>query len=159
MKQYRELYPSLNTDVENANPFSPPSSPAHTTDVQNQTQSLAMTGIVFCLFTLLYLVVPIILTTVSVFEAEAPSFVISICLLMMIVPILGFAGSLAILKKRHYRLARLSAICMMTPLVGPCFGLTLPIGLWALVYLNRKDIRQSFADDSDQIHIAIANVN
>ena len=119
-----------------------------------------MTGIVFCLFTLLYLFVPIILTAIAGFEAAAPpSFVIAICLLMMIVPILGLAGSLAILKKRHYRLARLSAICMMTPLVGPCFGLTFPIGLWALVYLNRKDIRQSFADESDQIHIAIANVN
>jgi hypothetical protein len=32
----------------------------------------------------------------------------------------------------------------MIPLFGPCFGLTLPLGIWLLLILRRPEVQRSF---------------
>jgi len=65
--------------------------------------------------------------------------------MFMVLPGLGLAGSVAMLKRRRYALSVTGACCMMIPVLGPCFGLTFPVGIWALVLLRRQSIRESFA--------------
>ena len=142
------------------NPFASSLVPAQQIRSADPLHSLALLGIIFNSFTLLYLVVPLVLNwTIDNQSAVPKTVLLIICLLMMVVPAIGLVGSFAMLKRRHYRLSRLTAICMMTPLVGPCFGLTFPIGLWALVYLNRKDVKETFTDTSNQLQIAVAELN
>ena len=147
-------------NFEPQNPFTSPKTVSRELQNADPLHSLALLGIIFNSFTLLYLVVPLVLNwTIDNQSALPKTVLLIICLLMMVVPAIGLAGSYAMLKRRHYRLSRLTAICMMTPLVGPCFGLTLPIGLWALVYLNRKDVKETFADTSNQLPITVAELN
>lgn len=48
------------------------------------------------------------------------------------------------LQRRRYGLALAGACCMTIPVLGPCFGLTLPLGIWTLVLLRRKSVHDAF---------------
>lgn len=65
--------------------------------------------------------------------------------MFIILPGLGLAGAVSMLKRKRYPLSLIGASCMVVPLVGPCFGLTLPVGIWAIVLLRNQRIRDSFA--------------
>jgi len=63
----------------------------------------------------------------------------------MILPAVGMFGSIAMLKRERYGMALAAASAMMVPVLGPCFGLTLPIGIWAIVLLRRDGVRGAFS--------------
>jgi hypothetical protein len=54
------------------------------------------------------------------------------------------SGGLAMLRVRHYRLARLSAVITVAFLGGSCLA-GLPFGIWALIILNDRRVRAAFA--------------
>jgi hypothetical protein len=59
-------------------------------------------------------------------------------------PALGLIGAAAMLDRKRYKLAYTSVICLIVPILGPCFGLTLPLDCWLLVLLRRPSIRDTF---------------
>ena len=63
----------------------------------------------------------------------------------MVLPALGLAGGVSMLRRKHYALCLVSASGMMVPLLGPCFGLTLPLGIWLFVLLRSRAVRGAFA--------------
>lgn len=64
--------------------------------------------------------------------------------MFMVCPGLGLAGAISMIRRKSYRLSLIGAACLLVPLWGPCFGLTLPIGIWSLAILLRKPVRDSF---------------
>ncbi|MGE3805024.1 MAG: hypothetical protein AB7K24_10165 [Gemmataceae bacterium] len=53
-------------------------------------------------------------------------------------------AGLQMCRLKSYRLALTGSILAMLPCCGPCFGLSAPIGLWALIMLRLPDVRGSF---------------
>ncbi len=70
--------------------------------------------------------------------------------MFMVLPGLGLAGAVSMLQRRRYAMSVAAACCMMIPVLGPCFGLTLPIGIWVLVLLRRQQIQEAFAGTPEQ---------
>lgn len=54
-------------------------------------------------------------------------------------------GGLQMLRRRHHAACIAAAIAACLP-CGACCCLGLPLGIWALVVLNRPDVRAAFAD-------------
>lgn len=69
----------------------------------------------------------------------------------MILPAIGLYGSIAMLKRERYGMALSAASAMMVPVLGPCFGLTLPIGIWTIVLLRRAGIRHEFSTTTSPV--------
>ncbi|MBW3600287.1 MAG: hypothetical protein KY475_23845 [Planctomycetes bacterium] len=61
-----------------------------------------------------------------------------------IAPALSLYGAICTLRRERYPIAMTGAFCLCIPLFGPCGGLTIPLGVWALVLLRRKEVRQTF---------------
>lgn len=53
-------------------------------------------------------------------------------------------GACAILLHRGYAIAFLSCCFAVIPMLGPCWLLGIPIGVWGILTLLRKDVRDSF---------------
>ncbi len=79
--------------------------------------------------------------------------------MFMILPAIGLFGSIAMLKRERYGVALAAASAMMVPILGPCFGLTLPIGIWTIVLLRRDGVRHSFATTTDPMPDEIDNAD
>jgi len=54
------------------------------------------------------------------------------------------SGSFQMLKRRNFRRVRASCVVAMVPLVGPCFVLGIPFGIWAFLVLSKPGARQLF---------------
>jgi hypothetical protein len=57
---------------------------------------------------------------------------------------LAFWGSLSMLNAKRHGLAITAAILTMLPVTSPCCLVGLPIGIWALVALNRPGVAAVF---------------
>ena len=47
-------------------------------------------------------------------------------------------------KLRQHQLCWLASIMACIPVIGPCFCLGIPFGIWAIVVLNRTDVAEAF---------------
>ena len=56
-----------------------------------------------------------------------------------------FAGT-QMRQGRKYLMCEIAAALAVVPCVGPCYILGIPFGIWALVVLNRPEVRESFVD-------------
>ena len=54
-------------------------------------------------------------------------------------------GAWQMRRGKNYRLALMSAVLACAPIISPCGGLGIPLGIWALVVLHRKDVKAVFA--------------
>jgi len=54
-------------------------------------------------------------------------------------------GSISMMRLSGYRSACLAAILSLIPLCSPCYLLGIPFGIWALVLLNRPEVKQRFS--------------
>lgn len=54
------------------------------------------------------------------------------------------SGSFSMVRRGSYVWAVATSILAMVPLLGPCYGLSIPFGIWALVVLRRPAVRDSF---------------
>lgn len=64
--------------------------------------------------------------------------------LPLICQLLTIAGSIAMLARRKIRVAWVGAIVSMIPFCGPCFGLSIPLAIWAMVLLQRPAVVAAF---------------
>jgi hypothetical protein len=69
----------------------------------------------------------------------------------MILPAVGLYGSVSMLKRERYGMALAAASAMMVPVLGPCFGLTLPIGIWTFVLLRRDGVHETFSTTTNPV--------
>ena len=53
-------------------------------------------------------------------------------------------GGIQMLRMRSFAVCVAGAIASLVPVCGPCFGLTMPFGIWALVLLFNPDVRRRF---------------
>ena len=53
-------------------------------------------------------------------------------------------GSTQMMKLKNFGLSMAAAIIAMIPCFGPCCCLGLPVGIWALVVLNKPEVKASF---------------
>jgi hypothetical protein len=53
-------------------------------------------------------------------------------------------GSVSMLRLKGYSSAYLAAILSVIPICSPCFVLGIPFGIWALVLLNRAEVKHRF---------------
>ncbi|MBX5480632.1 MAG: hypothetical protein IRZ16_02110 [Myxococcaceae bacterium] len=53
-------------------------------------------------------------------------------------------GAMNMMKLRSFGLSMAAAIVAMLPCFGPCCCLGLPIGIWALVVLNKPEVKSAF---------------
>jgi hypothetical protein len=53
-------------------------------------------------------------------------------------------GAVAMIRRRHIAHAWAGAICSLVPICGPCIGLSIPFGIWAMVLLRRPSVRAAF---------------
>lgn len=55
-------------------------------------------------------------------------------------------GAIQMLRGRDYPFCVVGAAAACIPLLGPCYGFSIPIGFWALVILLRKETRAAFSE-------------
>ena len=55
-----------------------------------------------------------------------------------------FGGTIAMCRLRRYRLARVAAIVSLVPVLTPGYVIGIPLGIWALIALQRVDVRHAF---------------
>ena len=53
-------------------------------------------------------------------------------------------GGLQMKKMQNYSLAMGASIVAMIPCISPCCLVGLPIGIWALVVLNKPEVKSAF---------------
>jgi hypothetical protein len=66
---------------------------------------------------------------------------------LIVLPLMNVAialGSISMLRLKSYSSAYLAAILSLIPLCSPCVLLGIPFGIWALVLLNRPEVKQRF---------------
>lgn len=61
-----------------------------------------------------------------------------------IIGIVIIMGALRMKKLESYGFAMTSAILAMIPCISPCCLLGLPIGIWAVVVLNKPEVKSAF---------------
>lgn len=53
-------------------------------------------------------------------------------------------GGIAMVRKFSYRLATFGAFVASIPMVGPLYVLAIPFGIWALIELDKPEVRETF---------------
>lgn len=53
-------------------------------------------------------------------------------------------GAMKMMKLQSFGMAMGAAIVAMLPCVGPCCCIGIPVGIWALVVLNKPEVKSSF---------------
>lgn len=65
-------------------------------------------------------------------------------LIGIVVGIVILLGALKMKKLESYSFAMTAAIIAMIPCISPCCFVGLPIGIWALVVLNKPEVKSQF---------------
>ncbi|NND99744.1 MAG: hypothetical protein HKN47_20690 [Pirellulaceae bacterium] len=79
--------------------------------------------------------------------AQAAGFTIGFWSSAILIPVMNLvvvAGGIAMLRRKAYALAMSGAICGVVPICGPCLVLGIPFAIWALVLLNKPEVKASF---------------
>jgi len=58
---------------------------------------------------------------------------------------LVFYGGLQMQKLQAFNLAMAASVVAMIPCLSPCCCIGIPIGIWALIVLNKPDVRAAFS--------------
>lgn len=65
-------------------------------------------------------------------------------LLGLIVAAFVIYAALKMKELKQWSLAVVAAVLAMVPCISPCCIIGLPVGIWALVVLNRPDVKEAF---------------
>ena len=134
---------------ETANPYQAPTEPSST----ESPNPLFIPGIILlldALFWLLYILMSlaVMLSPNSPMQGDELAFVRTTSTvgygLMFVLSLIAAAGAVAMMSLRWKWLAWTGCIVGLLPIFGPCFGLTIPIAVWALVLLRRPGINVRF---------------
>jgi len=131
--------------------------PAASKGVRGPAIGLLVTGILYCFGTfalslpLGYFLLAVPggnVTTWELVRLNLPAILITLgwLVLGLVVGVLIIVGSIKMMRLRSSALARTSAVLAMIPLPNPLTWLLgLPMGIWALVVLGRKDVKAAFS--------------
>lgn len=67
---------------------------------------------------------------------------------LILAPVIIYGG-LRMMKLANFKLSRAAAVLALVPCTSCCFVVGIPLGIWALIVLNKPEIRQAF-DQPDQ---------
>ena len=62
--------------------------------------------------------------------------------LSVVLSLVVLAGGLQMMRGRSWGLSLTAAVLAMVPCFAPCCGLFTPAGIWAILVLNRPDVRE-----------------
>lgn len=62
---------------------------------------------------------------------------------LIVAPIIIY-GAIQMMNGKSYKLAKTSAILAIIPLISCCFVVGIPVGIWALVVLNKSEVKAFF---------------
>jgi len=79
------------------------------------------------------------------FIAMSGSVGIAANIIGMLMAVVVFMGALKMKNLQNYGFAMTAAIVAMVPCVSPCCWIGLPIGLWALIVLNKPEVKSAFS--------------
>ena len=73
------------------------------------------------------------------------AFSIILALIVLVASIFVIIGGARMMKLQSYGICLAAAIISVIPCIGPCCGIVgIPLGIWALVILNRSEVKQQF---------------
>jgi len=64
--------------------------------------------------------------------------------LPLIFGFISFLGGVCLIRRKGYIVAWLGVLAFMLPFCAPCFGLTIPVGVWAAILLFMEAGRSEF---------------
>lgn len=120
--------------------------------VSGPANGLMLTSFVFLLITV-YAFLLTVVHLIGAMGAQMPgpagketSLIIRLCVGVVLIGVNSFILSGAIRMKRmeNFHQARTISILACIPLIGPCFLLGIPFGLWSLDVLHRPGVREKF---------------
>lgn len=132
--------------IDSTNPFAPPTIAFHA-ELQNVQSRLQVVGWTIVLSSVFSLLFPILLLVAAMAESDSDSERIQMTVLgclALLVHITALGGAVSILRTTHYRFAVVGSLALILPLFSPFFGLTIPIGVWALCLLRSLNAQQLF---------------
>jgi hypothetical protein len=65
-------------------------------------------------------------------------------ILALVMSVVILLGALKLKKLENYTFSMIATIVAMVPCISPCCLVGLPIGIWALVVLNKPEVKSSF---------------
>lgn len=142
--------------------FAPASPYAPASDALQQVQGPAIGLIVTALLGILYQILNIILTaagvTMGAFQQGQPGYEnmpawvqtmsgglgIVLGVIALVAGVVVLLGALKMKKLENHTFAVIATVIAMVPCISPCCLVGLPIGIWALVVLNKPEVKGSF---------------
>jgi hypothetical protein len=142
--------------------FAPGVPYASAPDALQQVQGPAIGLIVTAILGILYQILNIILTalgvTMNAFQQgqaggqEMPAWIqtmsggvgIAFGILGIVLGVVVLLGALKMKKLENYTFSVIATVIAMVPCISPCCLVGLPIGIWALVVLNKPEVKGSF---------------
>jgi hypothetical protein len=104
----------------------------------------AVIAIVCCVTSLGFLLLMLIVSLPDRDSGPPLVAVLALHALLMAFPAIGLAGAVSTLQRKNYRVSVAGAIGLLIPVLGPCFGLTFPIGIWLLLLLRQGVVQHVF---------------
>jgi hypothetical protein len=66
---------------------------------------------------------------------------------LIIAPVIIY-GAVQMMSGKSYKLAKTSAILAIIPFISCCFVIGIPFGIWALIVLNKPEVRAFFSGET-----------
>jgi hypothetical protein len=106
----------------------------------------AYLAIGFCVISILFWLVCLIVS-LPYGHPNAPPLheIVGFISIFMVLSVVGLAGAVSILQRRRYWLCIAGAISLLVPVLGACFGITVPLGIGLLITLRRPEARALFS--------------
>lgn len=123
--------------------------------VQGPAIGLVVTAVIGFLVCAAGLLLNVLGVTFGAMEGESDDAVMSMMsggvgvvqsILGVILSVVILMGALKMKKLESYTFAMVAAIIAMVPCISPCCLVGLPIGIWALVVLNKPEVKGAFTD-------------
>jgi hypothetical protein len=140
------------SDPPNTNPYASPVPPA---DSGSSANPLLIPAIILLVLSLLFvlLIVASLPNQMVKFQAidtstpdgtgEMIGFVGALIMWPLMSLVIAF-GAISMIRLKGYASAYTAAILAVIPGCSPCFILGIPFGIWAIIVLNRPDVKQRF---------------
>ena len=86
---------------------------------------------------------------IFMFNLRFPTFMVAYAGVITIYNVILMAGALSMMRRRSYAWS-LTATCLaIVPVLGPCWVLGIPYGIWGLSELRKPGVRESFRSVQD----------
>lgn len=135
-----------------SNPYASPFSPGSPMVWGNPLQIPAIVLLILASLTVLIIVASIpgqlirmraIDSSTSAGMGELAGAMVSLVVWPLMNVMIAF-GAISMIRLRNHSAAYAGAILAVIPICSPCFVLGIPFGVWALVVLNRPEVKQRF---------------